>query len=73
MDLHGEVSRGVLDDVRDGVAALSGGSVKDGVAGVGDLEASVGGSLEGLVWIPMALEFVSQRILELLAKQVDTP
>lgn len=73
VDPHGEVSREVLDDVGDGVAALSGGAVKDGVAGVGDLEASVGGSLEGLVWIPVALELVSQRILELLAKQVDTP
>ena len=73
VDPDGEVSGEVLDDVGDGVAALSGGAVKDGVAGVGDLEASVGGSLEGLVWIPVALELVSQRILELLAKQVDTP
>ena len=69
----GQVRWEVLDDVSDRVTALPGGAVKDGVAGVGDLEASIGRSLEGLVWIPVALEFVSQRILELLAKQVDTP
>ena len=73
VDPDGEVSGEVLDDVGDGVAALPGGAVEHGVGRVGDLEASVGGPLEGLVWVPVALELVPQRGLQLLAEQVDPP
>ena len=73
VDPDGQVGGEVLYDVGDGVAALPGGAVEHGVGRVGDLEASVGGPLEGLVWVPVALELVPQRGLQLLAEQVDPP
>ena len=73
VDPDGQVGGEVLYDVGDGVAALPGSPVEDGVRGVRDLETSVGRAFEWFVWIPVTLELVTQGTVQFLTEQVDPP
>lgn len=66
----GQLSWKVLQDVLDGHTALFRGALQDRVHGVSSLEASERRPLERLLGVPVTLELVLQRLLELLAEDI---
>jgi len=67
----GELGRQVLKDVLDRHAALLRGALQHRVDRVAGFQASERRALERLLRVPVALELVLERLLELLAEEVD--
>lgn len=71
IDPDSELGRQVLQDVLDRHAALLRGALQHRIDRVAGLEAPERRALERLLRIPVALELVLERLLELLAEDVD--